>query len=95
MRIEKIKLKDKELEALEFSLGKKNLIVIKGSKGYIMCGYLNLNIANKFKDVAIKVVGVTRIEDVLNTKVYAISREAKKLGINKGESISDVLKIIA
>ncbi|MCM8787541.1 MAG: DUF1805 domain-containing protein [Candidatus Omnitrophica bacterium] len=91
----KLKVGEKAVKAIVFPLQTKNLIIIRGSKGYIMCGYLNLAVANKFGDVAVKVVGVDTVEDVLKAKVFSLSNLAKKLGIFKGQSIKEVLKIIA
>lgn len=91
----KIKIGNKELEAFQLKLGFKNLIVIKGSKGYVMCGYLNMRIADKFKDVAVKITGVATISQAMRTRVFSCSREARRMGIYKGQPLKDVLKIIA
>lgn len=86
---------NKRVEALLFGLSGKNLIVIKGSRGYIMCGYLNMKAAEKFKDVAVKITGVSDIDSALKTAVHSCSAAARRLGINKGQKIKDVIKIIA
>ncbi len=76
-------------------LQRKNLIVLRGSKGYVMCGYLNLAVASRFQEVAVKITGVSNLNQALKTKVHSASIPAKKLGIKKGQLIKDVLKIIA
>ena len=91
----KIKAGKKYIDAVLIKLSSKNLIVLKGSRGYIMCGYLDLKAANKFKDAAVKITGVNSIKDALNAEVSALSRYAGKLGIYKGQSVREVLKIIA
>ena len=90
-----IKVGKKNIETYLIKLSDKNLIILKGSQGYIMCGYLNLSVANKFREVAVKVTGVSSIEDILKTKVHSVSYEAKKLGLRKNQKIKDVIKIIA
>jgi uncharacterized protein YunC (DUF1805 family) len=95
LKYRKIKVGRKILEAIVFKLSAKNLIVIRGRRGYVMCGYLNLDAANKFGDVAVKIVAVASLRDALKTKVFDASRKAKKLGIRKNQPIKDVLKIIA
>lgn len=90
-----IKTGNKRLEAVLFGLGAKNLIVIRGSRGYIMCGYLNLQAAEKFKDVAVKITGVSDLGSAVRATVAACSGAARRLGIYKGQKIKDVLKIIA
>lgn len=76
-------------------LQRKNLILLRGAKGYVMCGYLNLMAAEKFKDAAVKITGVSTIEEALNGSVHSLSHPARKLGIYKGQPIKEVLKIIA
>jgi len=91
----KIKIGEKYIQVLSLKLSSKTLIVLSGKKGYIMCGYLDMKVANKFKDVAVKIVGVSNIKQALNSCVYSVSKAAKKLGIRKGQAIKDVLKIIS
>ena len=91
----KIKVGKKNILAVLVKLAGKNLIVLRGSRGYVMCGYLNLVAANKFGDVAVVVTGVASISQTLKAKVHSVSRAARKMGIKKGDSIKDVLKIIA
>ena len=95
LKHKKIKLGRKYIEGIRFKLFTKNLIVLKGSKGYIMCGYLDLKVAEKFGDVAVKIVGVSDIQGTLNSRVFDCSRPAKKLGIYKGQPVKEALRIIA
>ncbi len=91
----KIKFGRKRIDAFCIKLMSKNLILLLGSKGYVMCGYLNMRSADKFKDAAVKITGVSTINQSLKAGVGSLSREAKKLGIYKGQPIKEVLKIIA
>jgi len=95
IRHKKIKAGEKYCEGFIIKLFSKNFILIRGGKGYIMCGYLNMAAANKFKDVAIKITGVSNIKEALAAKVFSRSVHAGKLGIFKGQPVKDVLKIIA
>lgn len=90
-----IKVGNKTIEALAMTLLEKNLIVLRGSKGYCMCGYLNLEAAEKFNEVAVKITGVSTIEDALSASVHSCSSSAMKLGIHPGQPIKEVLPIIA
>ncbi|MDD5194307.1 MAG: DUF1805 domain-containing protein [Candidatus Omnitrophica bacterium] len=91
----KIKVGKKKIHALSMPLATKTLIVLVGSKGYIMCGYLNLAAAKKFNDTAIKIVGVSTIAQALGATVHSCTLAAKKLGIHKGQPVKDALRIIA
>lgn len=91
----KIRVGRKIIEGLATNLQSKNFILLKGSRGYIMCGYLNLKTAEKFKDAAVKIVGVATLEDALKASVAACTSAARRLGIFPGQPVKKVLKIIA
>lgn len=95
LKYKKIKIGKGYIEAVSLELLDKNLVVLKGCRGYIMCGYLNLRVAEKFKDAAVKIIGVSTIEEALKSKVHSYTRPAKRLGIYKGQPIRDTLQIIA
>ncbi len=90
-----IKAGKKSIEAFLIPLLGKNLILLKGSRGYIMCGYLNLNAARKFREAAVKITGINTIDEALKANVHSCSPAAAKLGIAKGQPVKAVLKIIA
>jgi len=89
-----LKVGSKTAEAIRFKIGAKNLIVIKGRRGYVMRGYLDLKTADKFNEAAVIVSGVSTISDMIKGRVFNLSSEAKKLGIYKNQPIRDVLEII-
>ena len=68
------------------------LLMITSPKGYIMCGYLNINTAQKRGDVACIVTGVKTVDDVLNSNVVAVTSNAQKLGIEMGMPVKQVLE---
>lgn len=76
-------------------LQEKNLIVLRGAKGYIMCGYLNMEAANKFNEVAVKITGVTSIEDALAAKAAEVSVAGTAAGIKPGQPVQAILELIA
>lgn len=73
-------------------LGKAPLIILQARKGYLMCGYLNMNTANKLGDIAGKVTGVKTYDDMLNAPVTEVSENAKKEGLTEGMNARDFLK---
>jgi uncharacterized protein YunC (DUF1805 family) len=91
----KIKIGDREIEAVSFGLNGRNLIVLRGSRGYVMCGYLNIEAAEKFGDAAVKITGVSTIDEALKAKVADCTSRAGEMGISAAQPIQDVLKIIA
>ena len=91
-----IKIKNTVFKGIELDLcDSSKLLVITGKKGYIMCGYLNINTAQKRDDVACIVTGVKTIEDMLNSKVVALTAKAQGLGISMDMEVNRVLEILA
>ncbi len=92
MKEEIIKLEKGQLTGYHINLGKAPLLILQAKKGYIMCGYLNMNTANKLGDIAGKVTGVKTFEDVLKATVIEVSENAKKEGLTDGMNAQDFLK---
>lgn len=67
------------------------LLLIKGEKGFIMCGYLNLDVAEKLGAAAATVSGVNSFNDVLNAEIKASTSKAKKLGVEPGKVVREVI----
>jgi uncharacterized protein YunC (DUF1805 family) len=92
-QIEKIELHGKTFHAMKSTLPENAppLLLIKGEKGYVMCGYLNLEAAEKFGSAAAIVSGVKTFEDVLNAPIKASTTKAKQLGLEPGKVVKDVI----
>ena len=71
------------------------LLLIVGGKGFVMCGYLNLDAAEKIGAAAAVVSGVNSFEDVLNAEIKAATSKAKALGLEPGKVVRMVLGILA
>lgn len=65
--------------------GHPNMLILLCEKGYIMCGYLNKEAADKFEDAA-AVVGGSTFEEILANPVKAVTKKAEELGIEIGMS---------
>jgi uncharacterized protein YunC (DUF1805 family) len=68
------------------------LVLIVGEKGFVMCGFLNAEAAEKFNVAAAVVSGVKSFEDVLNAQVKTVTSKAKGLGVEVGMKGSEALK---
>ncbi len=91
MLIEEIKLGNGSALGLKLDMEHAPLLVIRAAKGFVMCGYLNMDVANKLGDAAVRVTGVKSFEDVLNSKAVDVSEAAKKLGITIGMPAREAL----
>ena len=81
------------LEKAHIALGLP-LLVVKGSKGFLACGYLSVEACNKTGEACAIVSGVMSHDDMLVAKIKAVSDSAKALGIKLGMKGSDALKIL-
>lgn len=70
------------------------LLLIMGEKGFVMCGFLNVESAEKLGATAAVVSGVKNFDDVLNGQVKAVTSKAKNLGIEVGMKGADALKLM-
>ncbi len=68
------------------------LLLIIAEKGFVMCGFLNVDAAERLSVAAAVVSGVKTFEDVLNAEVKAVTSKAKALGVRVGIKGVDALK---
>lgn len=92
MEIDQIELQSGTALAIRVDLFVAPILVIKARKGFVMCGYLNMEAAEKLGDVAARVSGVGTFEDVLDAKVNAATAKAKALGVEEGMTGRDALE---
>lgn len=90
-RFETVNIGDKEFEFFSYTAGNAPLLILKGKKGYVMCGYLNLEAAEKLGDTAVRASGVKDLETLLNASVAGATGKAKLLGIKEGQKISEII----
>jgi len=91
--VEKLDIEGKGVLGLKVELpSSPPLLLIVGNKGFIMCGYLNIEVAEKLQVAAAIVSGVKNFDDVLNAEIKAVTSRAKELGINVGLKGKEALK---
>ena len=93
MRVQLSRIKG--CQGVKVELPNANFLLIAAPKGYVMCGYLNMETAEKLGDAACMVTGVKDFDDVLAAKVVKVSSKAKELGIKEGMSGEAALRILS
>jgi len=68
------------------------LLLLIAEKGFVMCGFLNVEAAERLGVAAAMVSGVKTFDDVLNAQVKAITSKAKSFGAEVGIKGSEALK---
>ncbi|PYB67858.1 DUF1805 domain-containing protein [Thermoplasma sp. Kam2015] len=91
MQIDSVEIDGRIFQFFKSDLGNAPLLFLKGKKGYAMCGYLNIETANKVGDIAVRVTGVKTLDDMLSAKIADASIEAQKLGIKQGDQLKSVV----
>ena len=74
-------LDGKKASGLELDLPGAPLVVAWGKDGFVMCGYLNIEAADKLGVAAAMVRGVKTVNDLLEAKVQKVSASAAKRGV--------------
>jgi len=68
------------------------LLLIIAGKGFVMCGFLNIDAAEKLGVAAAMVSGVKTFEDVLNVQIKTMTSKAKGFGVEAGMKGAEALK---
>jgi uncharacterized protein YunC (DUF1805 family) len=67
---------------------------VRGGRGVLACGYLNVETFNKTGEAAAIVTGVRTFDDMLVAKVAAVSEAGLAVGIQVGMPGAEVLEKI-
>jgi len=91
-----IKIDDKTAVGLRVELPESPapLVMIIGQKGFVCCGFLNMEAAEKLGVAAAMVSGVKTFDDVLNAVVKAATTKAQAQGVKVGLKGRDALKLL-
>ena len=68
------------------------LLLLIAEKGFVMCGFLNVEAAERLGVAAAMVSGVKSFDDVLNVQVKAVTSKAKSFGVEIGMKGAEALK---
>ena len=90
-----LKIGDKEALGLKVDLpDSPPLLLILGRTGFVMCGFLNMEAAEKVNVTAAMVSGVKTFGDVLEAEIEAVTSKAEMTGIKVGMKGKDAVKLL-
>ena len=78
-------------DAVAFPTAHSVVLMIRGGKGLLGCGYLSVATADKTGDALAVVTGVKNYDDMLEASVKAVSMAAVELGVSVGMSGREAL----
>lgn len=91
--IESLKVQDKTYFGVKVELpDSPPLLLVIAKKGFVMCGYLSIEAAEKLGVAAAMVRGVTDFHEILDTEIKAVTSKAETLGVDVGIKGSKALK---
>lgn len=80
-----IQIKDKTATGVRVDLpDSPPLVLIIGQKGFVGCGFINIEAAERLNVAAATVSGVKTYDDVLNAEIKAASSKAQAQGVKAG-----------
>ena len=79
---------------LEVPFNKAPLVLVKGSRGFVMCGFLNIQAAEKLGEAAAMVRGVKTVADLLDAKIVEATTVAAGLGVSPGMTGREALAVL-
>jgi uncharacterized protein YunC (DUF1805 family) len=93
--INPLKIEDKTALGVRVDLPESPpLLLVIGERGFVMCGFLNIEAADKLKVAAVMVSGVQSFDDVLKAEVRAVTSKASKIGIGLGMMGKDAIRLL-
>ena len=94
--VENLDIDGKAFQGIKIELkGLPPMVIIEGDKGFVMCGYLNIDAAESLGAAAALVSGVNSWEDVLNAQIKTATTKAKAIGLEPGRVVGDVIAALA
>jgi len=70
------------------------LIAVIGENGFVMCGFLNVDAAEKLGVTAAMVSGVETFDDVLDAAVKEVTSRAEMKGIQQGMKGREAIELL-
>ena len=91
---EEIILNGEKFTAVKVQWPGAPLLIIYGQNGFIGCGYINLETAERLGAAFALVTGVKCFEDMLNQPVKAVSSAAESLQVTPGMTGKEALLLM-
>jgi uncharacterized protein YunC (DUF1805 family) len=95
IEVDRLKIDGKTALGLKVDLpDSPPLVAIIGEKGFVMCGFLNIDAAERLGETAAMVSGVKTFDDVLDAEVKSVTSKAKMKGVKRGMKGREAVKLM-
>jgi uncharacterized protein YunC (DUF1805 family) len=95
LEIKPITVGSATLQGVQVNFPNAPLLMLVGSRGAVACGYLKIEVADRFDHALAVVSGVRSFDDVLAAPVKAVSRAAAALGVTSSMTGAEAAAKIA
>ena len=90
-----LKIDDKVALGLKVELpDSPPILILIGQTGFVMCGFLNMDAAEKLNVTAAMVSGVKNFDDVFRAEIKAATSKAQIKGIEVGMKGKEAVKLL-
>jgi uncharacterized protein YunC (DUF1805 family) len=95
IEVDRLKIDGKIVLGLKVDLpDSPPLVAIIAEKGFVMCGFLNIDAAERLGVTAAMVSGVKTFDDVLDSEVKSVTSKAEMKGIKQGMKGREAVKLM-
>ena len=94
IQIENLSVEGETYTGIKIDTKPAPVVLITGKKGFLMCGYLNMEAADKTGASAVSISGVNTFDDLLNKDVVKISAKARESGVKEGMKGREALRFL-
>ena len=91
IELKTIKLKNGAATGIKIDMPQAPFLLIATEKGFVHCGFMDMEICEKKGDSACIVNGVSSFEDALKAKIIKITTRAQEVGVKLGEMGEEAL----
>ena len=90
----KVTIAGKEFETIDMPTQNTRILMVRGEKGSVGCGYFDVQAANRVGDSLAIATGVQSIDQLLAAKIVRLSDQARTSGALEGITAKEALLLM-
>ena len=94
LKVENVEIESKSFEFIHLEMPAAPILILKGKKGFVMCGYLNIDAAEKLGDFAVRAPGVRDLDTLLDAEVAQCTSISSSAGVETGMKVREILRFL-
>ncbi|MBU1011485.1 MAG: YunC family protein [Bacteroidetes bacterium] len=90
-----ITIEGRAYQAYHIPTQNTSILLLFGKNGFLACGYINIEIANKRDDACAIITGIKTVDELLTSEVKMVSSAARKIGVMEGMTGKEALMLMS